>query len=198
MSRRKWLVLTALSMEAKAVEAAIGDRLGTEVFLHLIGIGARRLRPKLLADFEQVILAGFAGALDPSLKIGDFVVDGQRKIYCSDRLVATAEEKRSLFEKTQCVAVDMESGIVRAAAESAGVRLIHIRAISDTADQAIPRWIFNCIDETGRIRPARAATALAAHPMALPMLMRLSRQSRLASASMAQAVLLIVTGQLRV
>jgi adenosylhomocysteine nucleosidase len=207
--RRKWLVLTALSMEAKAIEAELGGSLD-QVGMQSIGIRAEQFKREMLDGFDGMILAGLAGALDPSLKIGDVVVDlgagpdsealpGYRergirlgRIFSADHLIGTAAEKGALFKTTGCLAVEMEGEVVRAAAESAGVRMIHVRAVSDTADQQVPVWVMNCIDGTGRARPGSVIGGLARHPLQWAALVRLGRQTRLAAARMAAAVRWIV------
>lgn len=117
--QRKWLVLTALSMESKAIAAELGKEapdVHPGPHLEVIGIGAKRLTPAMLEGFDTVILAGLAEALDPTLAVGEIVIDrpsDHGKIHTSDHLVATVAEKQRLFRETGCLAVDMEGRIVR-------------------------------------------------------------------------------------
>lgn len=205
-------------MESKAIAAELGQPPPQDTCLQVIGIGAKRLKGEMLGEFTAVILAGLAGALDPTLAVGEIVIDrpsapnspspgipgegrgeglGVRygKIFTSDHLVATVAEKQRLFRETGCLAVDMEGGIVRAAAESAGLPMLNIRAISDPADQAVPERMMRWIDEIGRARPSSLAAELATHPFQIPALVRLGKQSRLAARRMAQAVRQVVQSE---
>src|SRR5437879_4595716 len=81
------LILCAVAMEAKAVADALGMPTPTPgrpalcrnhkylIELHLIGIGAKRLPDRLFDPIRGAILAGLAGALDPTLAIGHVVID---------------------------------------------------------------------------------------------------------------------------
>jgi adenosylhomocysteine nucleosidase len=204
--QRKWLILTALALEARAVAAELGAA-AQDVSIQVIGIGASRLSRDLPEQISGIILAGLAGGLDPTLLVGETVFDGPPtadsssaellafrggKIYASDHLVSTVEEKQRLFRETGCLAVDMESGFVRTLAESAGLPLLHIRSISDTADEPLPPEMLDWIDDVGQPRLSKVAGSLALHPMQIPTLIRLARNTRLAAGRMAHAVCRIV------
>lgn len=73
MKRRKVIVVTALELEARAVRRAVKG--GCEV--QTVGLRAAYL-PRLAA--EVVIVAGVAGALDPSLVAGDLVLDSPLEV----------------------------------------------------------------------------------------------------------------------
>ena len=192
-------------MEGKAIGGELGWTPADEdVCIQVIGIKAGRLDRGGLSGFEGIILAGLAGALDPALRIGDVVCDGtgerawpdltikRGKIYTADHLVATVEEKERLFRETGCLAVDMEGELVRKGAESAGIPFLHIRAISDLARQNVPERMLNWIDDVGRARPSRVTGDLIAHPLMIPSMIRLGRQSRLAVRRLAEFVRLVV------
>ncbi len=201
VSRRKWLVLTALAMEAKAIAAELGPNSADQhVCIRVIGIRAVRFDRGELSRFDGVILAGLAGGLDPALGIGDVVCDAPAqqpwldlslrhgRILTTDHLVATVQEKERLFRETGCLAVDMEGAIVRGTAESAGKPLLNIRGISDTASQCVPQRMVNWVDEVGRARPGRVTADLVGHPLLIASMIRLGRQSRIAMRRVAVAV----------
>jgi len=175
----KPLIFAALELEA----AALRKELNIEV--QVIGIRACRL-PRALPRASRIILAGLAGALDPALKIGDIVMDGS--IHTSDRLIATAAEKAELFQTTGARAVDMETAVVRRAAQAAGIPFTAIRAVSDTADQALDPALLTVVDEVGRPRPLKVAALLVRRPNLVPQLRRLEADSRKALAALAIAV----------
>jgi hypothetical protein len=148
----------------------------------------------------MVIMAGLAGALDPSLQIGDVIIDAasdklpnglnlrRGRIHTADQLIATPAQKAALFRETGALVVDMENAIVRTAANAAGIPFIGIRAVSDTADQALDPAVLNLVDDLGRLRPAALAGTLLRRPALIPYLNRLGTASRLAADRLAQAV----------
>src|ERR1700752_2123236 len=112
---------------------------GRNILVVESGIGsaaASRAVTWLLNNYcvNRVIAAGFAGALDPKLVVGDVVYatdivepDGrsgpktdpldsaiQGRLLTAPRLIATAEEKRALHERHQAAMVDMESCAIAA------------------------------------------------------------------------------------
>jgi adenosylhomocysteine nucleosidase len=182
----KPLIFTALQMEARAIAGALAKS-QRPFDLEVIGIRACRL-PRDLAQrgASCIIMAGLAGALDPTLKIGDVVLDDA--IHTSDRLITTAAEKANLFRQTNCRAVDMENAIVRAAAAAAGISFIGIRAISDTADQAVDPRVLKLVDEVGRPRPLAIAGLLLRRPTIIGQLRRLHSDSATALESLGRAV----------
>ncbi len=119
---------------------------------HRIGRLLSRHRPKTL------VCTGFAGALSPALRIGDIVVaenfsgpdlldkavaSGSGNVFrgvltSQFHTVETPEAKRLLANETGAIAVDMETRSVFDACIRAGIPMLSIRAISDTATQALP------------------------------------------------------------
>lgn len=147
-----------------------------------------------------IIMAGLAGALHPALQIGDVVIDAasdkipgnlkfrRGKIYTADRLIATPAVKADLFHATGALVVEMENAIIRAAANAAGIPFIGIRAVSDTADQALDPAVLGLVDNLGRMRPLAIAGTLLRRPALIPYLNRLGAASRLAADRLAEAV----------
>ncbi len=198
MAERKWLILTALAMEAKAVARVLHRIDGAD--LQIVGPKGRGLRSQMLIGTRGVILAGLGGGLDPSLKIGDIVCDSPDpsawpklpyrwgKIHCAADVIETPAKKKELFETTGSLAVDMESEIVLQKTQNANVPILIIRAISDVADEEFSPEVFEWVDEDGRASPARAAKSIARHPALLTQAIRLARQSNQAAKAMAEAV----------
>ena len=198
MRRAKVLILTALRIEARYVGKAVGP--AEEVDVCVIGIGAG-LVPEIRSNKPDfVILAGFAGGLSPELKVGDVVIDtaGERyilppgarqgSIHGSAGPVVSAEDKRSLFLATQCVAVDMESDPVRTWARRSGLPLVIIRSISDSAFQSLSRDILETVDAYGTPRLGRLALAVLRKPFLLLECLRLARAARKAGKNLGLAV----------
>jgi adenosylhomocysteine nucleosidase len=204
-----WLILTALAMEKRAIAAELDGYIPSAgLSLQTIGIKAGRLNAELFGKFNGIVLAGLAGGLNPRLSVGDVIVETSAnspwndlpfhagKIHTSDHLIASIAEKERLFRDTGCDAVDMEGSLVRKLAESAGIPMLHIRAISDSADEAVPPDMINWINETGRPRPARIAANLALHPSQIPAMIRLGKNSHLALRNLTQALRRIVQSRI--
>ena len=134
MVRSRVVILTAVALEARAIARVWGlktpkpgQQIRTSdrdpiIEIHLIGIRARP--PTNLTDppVAAIILAGLAGGLDPSLKIGDLIIDDcpandwlpstphrVGKIACSPTMLSTPADKQKLYAQTGALAVDMES-----------------------------------------------------------------------------------------
>ena len=95
------------------------------------------------------------------------VVDPRQKAALHAALALTGEEP---------AAVDMESaGWARAAAE-AGVPYAVVRAIADTAGEALPEYLPRCVGPGGGIRRAAVVALALAHPASLPALFAMRRR----------------------
>jgi adenosylhomocysteine nucleosidase len=210
---RPLIILTAVRTEALAVARALGmlcpkagiptrnDR-PRPLELHVIGIGARHL-PSGLDHAGGILLAGLAGGLDPALHVGDVIVDGLAapippaltgRIVCSRSLVSTPAQKTELFRQTGAAAVDMESDAVRRAAGN--VPIVHLRAISDAAEDSINPAILKLVDEMGRPRAGALAMALLKRPELAAGLVKLGRNARIATRALGEAVKEIVNSEL--
>lgn len=134
-----------------------------------------------------LVAAGFAGGLDPKLKVGDIhvatnfscnaLLDLTRRVseefggcyfgtLTSQAAVAeTAGQKAALAQGTGASAVDMETGTIAAACGEHSVPMLSARAISDVAGAALPvpfpMW-FNMETQSPRV-PALLGY-LATHP----------------------------------
>lgn len=123
----------------------------TDVIVVHVGIGlesaARTIRAVLAAGKpRRIIAAGFAGGLDPALRIGDTVTedfpgprDDRKRVILSlpDPLETIAEKDRA-FRESGARVVDMETSALAEACDAAGVPMTAIRAVSDTAGDALP------------------------------------------------------------
>ncbi len=113
-------------------------------------------------EVDAIISTGLCGALDPTLRVGDIVRGGPDVVFSTDRVAATAAEKRALFERTGARAVEMESAAVRA--------------------KDMPLDFNRYRDADGRFSRTRIALAAMAHPFTvMPRLTRLDRNCRLAA-----------------
>jgi adenosylhomocysteine nucleosidase len=205
------LILTALRFEAVAIAKRLGLSFsgpflagsgGNEgVELRVVGPRCARLSQVGVAPgCRGIIMAGLAGAVEPSLRVGDVVVDERSNlaapegrwrrgaIYTSGDVVATVAQKRALVAATGALVVDMENEVARAFAGGRGVPFLGIRAVSDAADDAIDPATLRWVDEAGALRPGRVVADICRNPLRIPPLLLLGVRSRLAVANLAAAV----------
>jgi hopanoid-associated phosphorylase len=102
----------------------------------------------------------------------------------SERVVATASDKRALLEAVGALAVDMESHAVAAVANEAGIPFLVLRALVDPADQVVPQVAREALRPDGGIRIRATFGGLLRQPGDLMALFLLARQSALALAAL--------------
>lgn len=164
------------------------------------GIGpeaARRATEAVIECYqpESVLSVGFAGALDPELRVADVVIpsrvvdlqDGSTVqtemglgtlISCS--FVADSEQKARLARSYKAHAVDMEAAAVARAAATRSVRFAAIKVISDEiAFAMLPLDRFIAAD--GSFRTAAFVFFVSLRPWLWPRAVRLARNSRRAA-----------------
>jgi adenosylhomocysteine nucleosidase len=155
-----------------------------------------------------VVSAGTCGALAPDLAEGDLVVpervvtrqgrplvlprahglSAAGTLLSVDRVAATADAKAQLRQETAALAVDMESALIVAWAQSLGRPVVVVRAVSDPAHRGVPATLADLVDEHGRTRLGRAVQAVLVRPRTLPHALRLRRGTSAALRSVASAV----------
>jgi len=188
-------------------EARIFNRPGRDLVVVIGGGVAATLDRDLdnkAALFPGIILScGIAGALAPSLRPGDVVIDGnvllverlgqalphahRGGIVGSDAIAASAAEKRILHERTGAIAVDMESHVAARVAVRKGVPFAALRVISDCADDDLPPAALVGMRPDGGMALGAVLASLARNPRQLPALIRTGRQADQAFRSLAQA-----------
>jgi hypothetical protein len=181
-----------LEIEARAVLRALGKR-SRNVAVRVIGMRGVRM-PQVPAG-ATVIVAGLGGALDPTLRVGDLVLDTPLPglsnhlpwhvgaIHSSTSVVSTPEQKAELFNRTRALAVDMEHVVVQRSLTSQ-VRLIGLRAISDPADMMVDPAVLRFVDDVGNPRAGRIAMTLLRRPGLIPHLRLLSKNTKFALANL--------------
>ncbi len=174
----------------------MGNLGGTAVLVSHTGVGAGRAAVSIDALLETnrpqlLINAGFAGALDPSLAVGDLIigtsesglVDKCRAAFprafkgaehprihfglltTQPNVVESIDAKADLAKATGALGVDMESAIAQAACAHARVPFLAVRVVSDRADQAMPVPMEQWFDmDRQRPRPFALAGFLMRNP----------------------------------
>jgi nucleoside phosphorylase len=178
-------------------EARIFDRPGRDVFVVIGGGQAATLERDLYDQaelFPGIILScGIAGALAPTLRPGDVVIDGDAVVverlgqalpYAhrggiagNDAIVATAVEKRLLSERTGALAVDMESHVAARVALRRQLPFAALRVISDRAEDDLPPAALVGMRPDGGMALGAVLASLARAPRQLPALIRTGRQA---------------------
>lgn len=204
------LVCFALKEEAAPFKKLIGSRQDVSVLVTGIGKGnSEKAVRKYLASRspELVLTCGFAGGLNPDLKLGDVVfltaywdVDkmlvnaGARPVtfFCGDRMVITAAEKKALRAKTGAWAVEMESLAIHDVCRERSIPCATVRVISDTADEDLP-LDFNKLSKPDKnLDFGKLAWAIAKSPGKIPELMRLQKKTKFAAEQLAKVLMKVL------
>jgi adenosylhomocysteine nucleosidase len=161
--------------------------------------------------YSFCIISGFAGALKSSVKLGDIVAcervqhhtnhqieicdpdllahaseNGATRIatlLTTDHVVNTATEKNLL--STFADAVDMESFAILQAANKKKVPCAVVRVISDSFDRDMPAELDTIVDPQGHVKITGVIRFVAKHPLMVPALVRLGRDSKTAAEALA-------------
>ncbi|MDE1902107.1 MAG: hypothetical protein KGI37_10770 [Alphaproteobacteria bacterium] len=202
-------ILCGLESEARIARRIVGARVacaaarpqkGRDLVRELVMQGATRL-----------MSLGIAGALGPSIKLGDVFIgtrvvsetgawdcddawggllaariSGVQRggVYGSEKLVATAQEKAALYAQHGCAIVDMESQCVAEVAAEQGIPFTVIRAVCDDATMNVPPLVMAAVGEDGGIRVGAALASIAANPAQFIDLFRMARGTHRALAAL--------------
>jgi adenosylhomocysteine nucleosidase len=210
------LVCFALKEEAapfRKIAAGIGLRGGHHVSILLTGIG-RQNAEKSLREFlatnlpELVLTCGFAGGLNPELKLGEVVFElagpaandqkvvanlaaaGAKpvKFFSADRIATTVAEKKILRAETGADAVEMESAAIHAVCGECGIRCATVRVISDTANENLP-LDFNALSKRDKnLDYGKLFMAIAKSPGKIGALMQLQKKTKFAAEQLANVL----------
>lgn len=166
------------------------------------GVGEKICRQRMASfledrQFDCLISAGFAGALNDRLHAGDlFVAENfstvqQSRTYSGlvsfpvhhanlltvPSIIDSIEERRKIAQATGAAAIDMETEFIARACAEHGVPLLSLRVISDTPTEPLPappRVLFDV--ELQRAHVRELAMFLLAHPQRVPRLIQFARR----------------------
>ena len=156
-------------------------------------------------QYQQVIVMGLCGSLNPQLKVGDVVlydscmyeaqifkcsplfitlsinsakspVKSPVQALTSDRLIHLASEKQTLYKSTNCDVVDMEGYAVLEFFSKLNIPVSMIRVVSDDASHDLPN-LKTAIDQNGNLKPLELAISFVKNPIAAIRLIRGSLKS---------------------
>lgn len=176
-----------------------------EVVLVCGGIGAeaaRRAAEAVIALYQPKVVCsvGFAGALEPGLRVADIIQpmrvinagDGSsvqlnrgQGVLVSFGAVASAAQKAKLRDSFGAQAVDMEAAAVARAAEARGVGFAAVKVISDEFDFSFPA-MEQFVDPSGRFLEGRFAWFAVVRPWLWARVLRLAGNSGQASRALCE------------
>ena len=202
--------------DIRVIRGKIDDR--TIEVVHT-GVGAKMCHQrmgKFLQDqqFDCLISAGFAGALNDQLQVGDLLlaenfstVDPSEKhsslsslpLHIADlltvpALIDSSEERNNIAHTSSAAAVDMETEFIARACAEHGIPLLSFRVISDTPREhfPIPTKVLFDIERQGT-HIVKLAMFLLAHPNRVPRLIKFARSIAQARKILANALVLVAT-----
>jgi adenosylhomocysteine nucleosidase len=204
------LVCFALKEEAAPFQARVADRPGVDILL--VGIGRANAEKAIRRHFAThspalVLTGGFAGGLNPDLKLGDVIFESpageagtsapdchQRllaagakpaRFWCVDHIATTAAEKKKLRAATGADAVEMESAAIQAVCRERGIPCVTVRVISDTAEEDLP-LDFNALAKPDKsLDLAKLAWTVARSPGKIGALLELQKKTSQAARQLA-------------
>jgi adenosylhomocysteine nucleosidase len=206
------LVCFALKEEAAPFRKIVAGKSGTSILI--TGIG-RQNAEKSVREFldanspELVLICGFAGGLNPELKLGNVVFQvqslksgvhsqllaagaKQTKFFCADRIATTVAEKKKLRDETGADAVEMESAAIRAVCNERGIPCATVRVISDTASEDLP-LDFNALAKPDKsLDYGKLFLAVAKSPGKIGALMELQKKTKFAAEQLAGVLAKII------
>lgn len=165
-------------------------------------VAARRAAEAIVALYQPRLLVsvGFAGALEPSLRVGDVLElrqvidasDGSRSdtgygdgTLVSFASVAGEDQKRKLAKSYKAGVVDMEAAAVAKSAQAHGLEFRAIKVVSDELGFPMP-LMEEFITSDGRFRSRGFAAHVAIRPWMWGTAIQLGRNSAKAAEALSQ------------
>lgn len=191
-------VLVGMQSEAKlarhlypaAIEASGATKEGAKAALNRL----------IAANVTSIVSFGFAAGLDPLIKAGtillpniihvegkDYTSDSALRLKLgsekskiklgallhSDEIITSAAEKQKLFEKTGCVSVDMESGIVAKYCHEHNIPFAVLRVVCDSASRDLPPLACMALSHDGKLNTFKMIRNLLTNPGQISSLIKL-------------------------
>ena len=177
------------------------------------GIGpeaARRAAEAVIALYapDAICSAGFAGAANPNLKVGDILIprrvidssDGSSTdtgagggILVSFAAIADPQQKAKLRTAFNADAIDMEAAAVAKAAAAPGIRFATVKSISDPTEFALPA-LDKFIAADGTFSTRRFVLFAFSRPWLWPQIARLQKNSAHAARTLCDPLRRIAAG----
>jgi nucleoside phosphorylase len=197
----------------EVLHTGVGEKVCRHRMARFLSATGRIRRGEHDQHFDYLISAGFAGALNDQLQVGDLLLArnfstvepaenrsplSSLPIHIADLLTVPAlidsgEERNKLALTSGAAAVDMETEFIARACAAHGIPLLSLRIISDTPRNLFPAPA-NILFEIERQQTQilKLATYLATHPSRVPHLVRFARRIARARKILANAIVEIV------
>jgi adenosylhomocysteine nucleosidase len=213
------LVCFALKEEAAPFRKSAAGKSGISILIAGIGCknAEKSLREFLASNSPKLVLTcGFAGGLNPDLKLGEVVfempdLNSERpapncgilqkllavgakpvKFFCADRIAITVAEKKKLCEETGADAVEMESEAIHAVCRERGISCATVRVISDTAKEDLPLDFNKLTKADLGLNYRKLALVVAKSPQTIGALIKLQKRTRTAAEKLAEILSKII------
>ena len=209
------LLAKPVTSAREGLESIHGQIHGRSVAVFHTGVGEKSCRTRIenllrRQQFKYLISAGFAGALDPELRVGNLFLSenfsspellGSTHLdFPEDRLfvgklatvpevVASKSERERWAAKSGAAAVDMETEFIAAACAARRIPMLSLRVMSDTPAEPFPAPPGVLFDlEQQKTNFARLTVHLVTHPGAIIRLNAFRRRIALARRSLTNAL----------
>jgi nucleoside phosphorylase len=203
-------------IEGRAIEVlhtGVGEKVCRQRLGKFLSATGRSRGGEQDQQFDCLISAGFAGALDNDLKMGDLLLaENFSTVHLSEAraslsglhiqianlltvpvLIDSPEERNKLALTSGAVAADMETEFIARACAACGIPLLSLRVISDTPQHLLPAPANVLFDiERQQTRMLKLATHLLAHPSHVPRLVHFARRIAHARTILAGALVAVV------
>jgi len=198
----------------RIIRGTLDDR---EIEVLHTGVGEKVCRQRVgkflkNQQFEFLISAGFAGALNDQLHSGDLLLARnfstvdlterqsfpslpihQADLLTMAALIDSSEQRNEIARSTDAAAVDMETEFIARACAEHGIPLLSLRVITDTPREpfpAPPKVLFDI--ERQRTHLLKLAGFLLAHPNKIPRLIEFARRIARARKILATALVDVI------
>ena len=200
------LICFAVDQESKPFLRRLSPHSNLEVIVTGMGPeNARRSFEMALKDAQpvQVLTCGFAGGLNPAYRNTEVFFEtsspelalvlkrsGARaaRFLCTNRIAATAQEKRALRHRGGEDLVEMESGVIQSLCQAHGLPCATVRSVSDAAEEDLPLDFNQLMTQDYRLSGLKLTANLLRRPDRIPALIRLGRSTASAAQSLADVL----------
>jgi adenosylhomocysteine nucleosidase len=201
---------------ARVIAGSIGK---TKIEVVHTGVGCAVVEERLRIYLERsapdfLIASGFAGATGKGCSVGDIILASNRSdpalLASANRSLAqfkvwrgnlvtvpgmidSAIEREELWSREQAIAVDMETAAMAVLCGQRGLRLLSLRALSDTPEEPFPLPAHVLFDVQRQRTMARGLVRyLVRRPGSMIRLIRFSRQVKRVRKSLTMALLAVL------
>jgi hypothetical protein len=140
-------------------------------------VGAAVLADEQRFDCDPVWWSRIMAVFDPAYPRPRGELEPEAVVLGSAGMITLAEAKRILHAQTGAVIVDMESAAAARVAAAYALPLAVIRAVSDSADQSLPKAVLKGMKPDGGMDLKGVLGSLARDPRQLPALIRTGREA---------------------